>query len=116
MLASSREEIVGVFDALEADLNRALELSFDALTTRERLAILRRCEAFRRQLPTWTTGNPERIRSIIPRNSSMTETTTIRSRQLSELVTNRQMFESADECCRGELWISRQFNRFQTRQ
>ncbi len=51
MLASSREEIVGVFDALEADLNRALELSFDALTTRERLAILRRCEAFRRQLP-----------------------------------------------------------------
>jgi Domain of unknown function (DUF222) len=51
MLASSREEIVEVFDALEVDLNRALDLSFDALATPERLAMLQRCETFRRQLP-----------------------------------------------------------------
>jgi hypothetical protein len=51
MRSSSREEIVEAFDALEADLDRALELSFDALTTRERLAMLQRCEKIRRQLP-----------------------------------------------------------------
>ena len=44
MHSSSREEIVEAFDALEADLNRALELSFDALTTPERLVMLARCE------------------------------------------------------------------------
>src|SRR5277367_5026576 len=33
MYSSSREEVVGVFDAFEADLDRALQLSFDALTT-----------------------------------------------------------------------------------
>jgi hypothetical protein len=49
--ASSREEIVEVFDALEADMKRALELSFDTLTTSERLAMLESCEMFRRQLP-----------------------------------------------------------------
>ncbi|MBV8293107.1 MAG: HNH endonuclease [Mycobacterium sp.] len=51
MCSSSREEIVEVFDALKADLERALELSFDALTTPERLAMLRCCEKMRRQLP-----------------------------------------------------------------
>ncbi|MBO0863860.1 MAG: HNH endonuclease [Mycobacterium sp.] len=51
MRSSSREEIVEVFDALEADMRRALELSFDALTTPERLAMLERCERVRRQLP-----------------------------------------------------------------
>jgi hypothetical protein len=43
MGSSSREEIAGVFDALAADLDRALELSFDALTTPERLAMLACC-------------------------------------------------------------------------
>ena len=33
MRSSSREEIVEVFDALEADFKRARDLSFDALTT-----------------------------------------------------------------------------------
>jgi hypothetical protein len=47
----SREEIVGVFDALEADFDRALTLSFDVLTTPERLAMLQLCEKMRRQLP-----------------------------------------------------------------
>ena len=42
MLANSRDEIVEVFDALEADLDRALGLSFDVLTTPERLAVLER--------------------------------------------------------------------------
>jgi Domain of unknown function (DUF222) len=51
MRSSSREEVVGAFDALEADLDRALQLSFDALTTPERLAMLQRCEKMRRQLP-----------------------------------------------------------------
>jgi hypothetical protein len=51
MLANSREEIVEVFDALEADLGRALGLSFDVLTAPERLAMLERCETVRRQLP-----------------------------------------------------------------
>jgi Domain of unknown function (DUF222) len=51
MSASSREEIVEVFDALKVDMKRALELSFDTLTTPERLAMLESCETFRRQLP-----------------------------------------------------------------
>jgi hypothetical protein len=51
MRSSSREEVVEVFDALEADVKRALDLSFDALTTPERLALLQRCEKVRRQLP-----------------------------------------------------------------
>ncbi|EID09034.1 hypothetical protein MXEN_21387 [Mycobacterium xenopi RIVM700367] len=51
MLASSREEIVEVFDALEAELDRALGLSVDVLTTPECLAMLERCERLRRRLP-----------------------------------------------------------------
>jgi Domain of unknown function (DUF222) len=51
MCSSSREEIVDVFDALKAGFKRALDLSFDALTTPERLALLQTCEMFRRQLP-----------------------------------------------------------------
>jgi Domain of unknown function (DUF222) len=51
MRSSSREEVVEVFDALKADFDRALGLSFDALTTPERLAVLQLCETFRRQLP-----------------------------------------------------------------
>ena len=51
MYSSCREEIVEAFDALEADLDRALELSFDALTTPERLVMLARCEVLRRRLP-----------------------------------------------------------------
>jgi hypothetical protein len=52
MHSSSREEIVAVFDGLDAYLKRALDLSFDALTTPERLALLGRCESVRRRLPT----------------------------------------------------------------
>ncbi|MEO8814787.1 MAG: HNH endonuclease signature motif containing protein [Mycobacterium sp.] len=51
MSSSSREDVVGVFEALDADLDRALELSFDALSTPERLALLGRCERLRRRLP-----------------------------------------------------------------
>ncbi|MGB3894914.1 MAG: DUF222 domain-containing protein, partial [Mycolicibacter sinensis] len=51
MCSNSREEIVEVFDALAADLDRALELDFDALTPRECVALLRRCETLRRRLP-----------------------------------------------------------------
>src|SRR6201995_1131838 len=52
MGSSSREEIVEVLDALEADYRRALDLTFDALTTPERLAVLESLERFRRWQPT----------------------------------------------------------------
>jgi hypothetical protein len=51
MRSSSREEIVEVLDGLEAGYKRALDLTFDALTTPERLAVLERFEGFRRQQP-----------------------------------------------------------------
>ncbi len=39
-----------MFDALQADFKRALDLSFDALTSPERLGLLESCETLRRQL------------------------------------------------------------------
>jgi hypothetical protein len=51
MRSSSREEVVEVFDALEAESKRALDLRCDALTTPEHLAVLQRCERMRRWLP-----------------------------------------------------------------
>jgi hypothetical protein len=51
MRSSSREEIVEVLDALEADYKRALDMTFDVLTTPERLSVLERFEGFRRQQP-----------------------------------------------------------------
>jgi len=40
-----------VFDALDADSDRACGLSFNALSTEQQLAILERCERLRRRLP-----------------------------------------------------------------
>ena len=40
-----------MFDGLRAFMKRTLDLSFDALTTPERLALLEACEVVRRQLP-----------------------------------------------------------------
>src|ERR1700742_1162943 len=51
MRSSSREEIVEVLDALDAGFKRALDLTFDVLTTPERLAVLERFEVLRRQQP-----------------------------------------------------------------
>src|SRR6202041_3327163 len=51
MLSSSREEIVEVFDALEAAHKRARDLTFDVLTTPERLAVLENLEQMRRAQP-----------------------------------------------------------------
>jgi hypothetical protein len=51
MRSSSREEIVDVFDALEAGYKRALDLTFDVLTTPERLRVLERWEQIRRWQP-----------------------------------------------------------------
>jgi hypothetical protein len=51
MRSSSREEIVDVFDALEAGFKRALDLTFDVLTTPERLRVLERWEQMRRWQP-----------------------------------------------------------------
>ncbi|MFZ0713204.1 DUF222 domain-containing protein, partial [Mycobacterium sp.] len=51
MRSSSREEIVEVLDALEAGYKRALDLTFDVLTTPERLRVLERLEQLRRWQP-----------------------------------------------------------------
>jgi Domain of unknown function (DUF222) len=51
MRSSSREEVVAVLDALEAEYKRALDLTFDALTTPERLRVLERWEQMRRWQP-----------------------------------------------------------------
>src|SRR6201991_3542766 len=47
MRSSSREEIVEVFDALTAGMKRAVDLTFDVLTTPERLSMLQHCEEIR---------------------------------------------------------------------
>ena len=52
MSSSTREEIVEVFDALDADLDRLGELSFDAFTTPERLRAVERLERVARRLRT----------------------------------------------------------------
>ncbi len=51
MLANSREELVEVFDALDAELDRLDEVSFDVLSTPERLRSLERLECLVRRLP-----------------------------------------------------------------
>jgi Domain of unknown function (DUF222) len=51
MLSSNREEIEEVFDALDADFDRASDLSFDLLTTPELLRMLERLERFARRVP-----------------------------------------------------------------
>ena len=51
MRSSSREEVVEVLDALDAAYKRALDLTFNALTTPERLRVLERFEGFRRAQP-----------------------------------------------------------------
>ncbi len=51
MRSGNRGEIVEAFDALSEQLDRALDLDFDALTPRECLALLQRCERLRRRLP-----------------------------------------------------------------
>src|ERR1700733_3580025 len=51
MRSSSREEIVGVLDALRAAHKRARDLTFDVLTTAERLAVLENLEQMRRGQP-----------------------------------------------------------------
>lgn len=51
MLANGREEIVEVFDVLHAAVSRLAELSFDTLTTPERLTLLERLEQQTRRVP-----------------------------------------------------------------
>ncbi len=50
-MCSGQESVVASFDALQLAVSRLQELSFDALTTPERMALLERCEIVRRQLP-----------------------------------------------------------------
>jgi Domain of unknown function (DUF222) len=51
MRSSDREEIGATFAALDADVDRVCALSFDALTTPERLRLLARLETIARRLP-----------------------------------------------------------------
>ncbi|MBO0882617.1 MAG: HNH endonuclease, partial [Mycobacterium sp.] len=51
MLANSREEIVEVFDALHNAVSRLAGLSFEVLTTPERVKLLERLEQTARRLP-----------------------------------------------------------------
>jgi hypothetical protein len=51
MGSSDREEIEAAFAALDAAVDGVLGLSFEALTTPERLVLLERCERVRRRLP-----------------------------------------------------------------
>jgi len=46
-----QEALTAAFDALDAAVDGVLGLDFEALTTRERLALLERCERVRRRLP-----------------------------------------------------------------
>ncbi|KZS82695.1 hypothetical protein B4U45_05965 [Mycobacterium persicum] len=46
-----RETVTAAFDALDAAVDRLVELNFDALTTPEWLALVKRCEKVRRRLP-----------------------------------------------------------------
>src|SRR6185503_17036288 len=46
-----REAITAAFDELDAAVDVVVGLDFDALTTREWLALLERCEKVRRRLP-----------------------------------------------------------------
>ncbi|WP_155770179.1 DUF222 domain-containing protein, partial [Mycobacterium asiaticum] len=50
MVSGSREEIVEVFDALDAQLDRLCGLSFEVLTNPERLRALERLERVGRRL------------------------------------------------------------------
>jgi len=46
-----REAVTAAFDALDAAVDAVADLQFDALTTRESLGLLERCERVRRRLP-----------------------------------------------------------------
>jgi hypothetical protein len=58
MGSSSREDIVEVFDALDADLDGLCALSFGALTIPERLRLSQRVERVARWLRVGQTGRP----------------------------------------------------------
>ncbi|MGC2794998.1 MAG: DUF222 domain-containing protein, partial [Mycobacterium sp.] len=51
MLANNRDQILGAFDRLHAAVSELAQLSFDVLTTPERLALLERLEQEARRLP-----------------------------------------------------------------
>jgi hypothetical protein len=51
MRSSGREEVVEVLDVLRAAMKRAVDLTFDVLTTPERLNVLESLERLRRQQP-----------------------------------------------------------------
>jgi hypothetical protein len=57
MSSITRDEIVEAFDALHDAVSGLLELSFEVLTTPERLALLERLEQELRRLPT-APGSP----------------------------------------------------------
>ncbi|OCB26156.1 13E12 repeat family protein, partial [Mycobacterium intracellulare] len=51
MSSTGLPDVDAVFDALDADLDRACALVLDALTVQQQLAVLERCERLRRRIP-----------------------------------------------------------------
>ncbi|WP_104183437.1 HNH endonuclease signature motif containing protein [Mycobacterium avium] len=50
-MSSDREAVSAAFDAIDAALDELLDCDYAALATREKLALLNRCERLRRRLP-----------------------------------------------------------------
>ena len=98
MSSSSREEIDAVFDALDAELGRMCGLTFDALTTQERLVLLERCERIRRRLPTVEHPLINQVaRQSIPEELGGKLSHAIAERTLiSRAEANRRIHEAAD--------------------
>ncbi|BCO43362.1 hypothetical protein MINTM001_45010 [Mycobacterium paraintracellulare] len=51
MSSTGLPDVDAVFDALDAEVDRACALVLDALTVQQQLAVLERCERLRRRIP-----------------------------------------------------------------
>jgi hypothetical protein len=98
MCSSSREEIVEVLDALSAAHKRARDLTFDVLTTPERLAVLENLEQMRR-------GQPAIEHALINQLAEQADTTELGGKlapalanrlRISRAEASRRVHEAAD--------------------
>src|ERR1700689_253935 len=94
MRSSSREEIVEVLDALEAGYKRALDLTFDVLTTPERLAVLENLEQMRR-------GQPAIEHALINQLAEQADATELGGK-VPAVLANRLRISRAEASRRGE--------------
>src|ERR1700761_6645765 len=97
MRSSSREEIVEVLDALEAGYKRALDLTFDGLTTPERLRVLERWEQLRRCQPAVEHGLINELTHIEPSELGGKLPSVLANRlRISRSEASRRVHEAAD--------------------